>query len=191
MLLAGCLGAEETAAAARVPVMQTNVSDTRAATPGSDESIDVIDTPATIEGNRVSTACFAFTAPDIGEPWVLSPYASNCQTEVNWSTGDMLTRIIVKVQTGDTSVAEMEASFTDAGFQMLESVDKEVNGQAAHVYQYLDLYGLMGSAVVIDLPPGRFHANGEPVTDLFIAGSTHSEGLMAVFEELVFSIEIH
>lgn len=156
-----------------------------------DASLNIQDTPVTISGNHVTTACFDFTTPEIGEQWELQPNAEQCIADVRWPGSDYLTTVRVRVQRGDISFALAQRTFLDVGYQDVEGRELTIDGQPAYFFDMVDPEGLKQSVAIIELPEGRFRHGDTPLTSIFIGGYALEDGDTNQVFSIANSVQIH
>ncbi len=156
-----------------------------------DASLNIQDTPVTISGNHVSTACFDFTTPDIGQEWEIHPDASECVADVRWPDSNLLTTIRVRVQTGKVSYDSAERSLRKAGYEDITGSEITIDGRPAYAFKLVDAMGLSQDIIIVTLPDGRFTLDGTPLTSIFVGGYSLMDAETNYVNAIAHSIEIH
>lgn len=158
---------------------------------GEAGEINVADTPVTLSGNHVSTACFDFTTPDIGQEWEIHPDASECVADVRWPDSNLLTTIRVRVQTGKVSYDSAERSLRKAGYEDITGSEITIDGRPAYAFKLVDAMGLSQDIIIVTLPDGRFTLDGTPLTSIFVGGYSLMDAETNYVNAIAHSIEIH
>jgi len=135
-------------------------------------------TSARAEGNKVITDCYTYAIP---EGYEYNENSKECITSVNIPRGDILTRIVVKPNTGkigtlqdavDTLNAALKKSMPDTE-GVVDQKEYTTNGHTIYYINYKDSNGLSFANYVIPDPNSSQKISGEAVTAYTIAGYTN------------------
>lgn len=150
------------------------------------------DTPVTLSGGVVTSACFTFDMP-VALDFEINPNSAGCQTAIRVGTDNLLA-ITVGAQSGSADLDDFFASIeeaaggTDATSFSTDTV--MISGVASGVAYFENGYGLPQAFYMIPAPVGAFESAGEPVTSFFISGPVGSDEVRAIVEDLAASFTI-
>ena len=153
------------------------------------EPRSIANTPVSVAGNTVDSACFSF---DLPAGYIINPEASTCQVELRLDngtdTGVALTSIQVAAQNGGDTTEDFLATLEEAGATDFQTVT--IDGIESTKAEVVNGFGLPQIVYFIPDTSGKFLASNGAVTSYIIFAPGGDEEVVSVVEGIVNSFQL-
>lgn len=156
---------------------------------------NIKDTPVTLVGNTVESACFTFKMPSQYE-YEINPESIECKAAIRLKGGDSLSQINIQAQVGEDTVEsaldKAEEAAKQAGkHDSFKGERVSINGQeAAVVYVEGGAYQLLQALYFIPDNNRAFALDTRNITSYIINGPAYNSALKDVIDEVAQSFKI-